>query len=67
MDFNWILNMPIQNQAIQKADVPLIGMNVVLRVRVGVMGQEMKLACNSRIIVHITVSKLYLALPRAIT
>ena len=46
MDFNLILNVPLRNQAIWKADVPLIGMNGVPQVRVGVVGQVMQLIGN---------------------
>ena len=39
MDFNSILNVLLQNQAIQKANVPLIRMSGMPQVRVGVVGQ----------------------------
>ena len=38
MDFNSILNVPLQSQAIWKEDVPLIGMSSVPQVRVDVIG-----------------------------
>ena len=41
-----ILNVPIQNQAIWKADVPLIGIRGIPPVRVGVAGREMQLIGN---------------------
>ena len=46
MDFNLILNVPQRNQAIWKADVPLIGMNSMPQVRVGIVGQAMQLIGN---------------------
>ena len=42
----WILNALLRNQAIQKADVPLIGMNGMPQIRVGVVGQAMQLVGN---------------------
>ena len=43
MDFDWILNTPLQKQAIQKMSMPLIGMSNVLHVRLGIVSQEMQL------------------------
>ena len=40
------LNVPIRNQTIRKADVPLIGMSGVPQVRVGVVGRTMQLVGN---------------------
>ena len=38
--------MLIRNQTIQKADVPLIGMSGVAKVRVGIVGRAMRLIGN---------------------
>lgn len=46
MDFNWILSVQIQKQAIQKADMPLIGMSGVSQVIVGIVGWAMELVGN---------------------
>ena len=46
MDFNSILNAPLQNQAIEKVDMPLIRMSGVPQVKVGVVGLAMQLICN---------------------
>ena len=46
MDFNCILNTLIRNQTIQKVNVPLIGMNGMPQVRVGVIGRTMQLVGN---------------------
>ena len=47
MNFNSILNASLQNQAIQKADVPLIKkISGVPQVRVGVIGRAMQLVDN---------------------
>ena len=46
MDLNSILNVLIQNQTIQKADVPLIGMSSMPQVRVGIVDWAMQLVGN---------------------
>lgn len=44
--FDWILNAQLLKQAIQKADVPLIVISSVSRVRVGIVGQAIQLVDN---------------------
>ena len=46
MDFNSILNKVLRNQAIYRADMPLIGMSGVPQIRVDVIGRAMQLVGN---------------------
>ena len=46
MNFKLTLNVLLQNQAIQKADMLLNGVSGMPQVRVGVVGQAMQLVGN---------------------